>query len=250
MRVLRFRDSGQDSVDIEGVVTTGGSAPPLVVTTIPATMPLPDESIPLPGTSPIGASRWQLDPDGSLWLLAPSVATGPVKLYDFTITGADQASIDTNVDGVYAGTLSGAYDVLEVWVIARTDDAAAQTTFSMILNNDSGANYDTQAFNAHNATLVGGTGLAATGWVFNTHGSGGTAGYPGLVRMTIPGYAGTNFNKIAEVSAGEPDGTAANNLYEADLMGWRSTTAIDRLKVFAAGTAKLKVGSRLMVFAR
>jgi hypothetical protein len=64
LRQLRYRDSGFNSVDIEGAVT-GGTAPS-IVTTIDATMPLPDESQPIPGT---GGHDWQLDPDGSLWVL-------------------------------------------------------------------------------------------------------------------------------------------------------------------------------------
>ncbi|HWE83047.1 MAG TPA: hypothetical protein VG265_15450, partial [Gaiellaceae bacterium] len=41
-------------------------------------------------------------------------------LYDYTVTGSVKASIDTDVDGSFAGLLSGAYNVLEIFIYART----------------------------------------------------------------------------------------------------------------------------------
>src|SRR5262249_48188123 len=64
---------------------------------------------------------------------------GLAKLYDFTITGADKASIDTFVDGPGAGLLDQTHDVLEIWILARTDDAGATAAIDVTVNNDTGA---------------------------------------------------------------------------------------------------------------
>lgn len=171
------------------------------------------------------------------------------KLYDFTISGSDQASIDTFVDGTTVANFTG-YDVLEVWIIARTDDAAAQAAVDITVNNDTGGNYDRQVLDATNATVSAGVALAQTKWSSNAHGSGGTAGYAEFVQITIPGYAATTFNKVGMMLESRIDGTAGNNSADVVPIGWRNTAAITRMKVAAQGAAKLKVGSRLMVFAR
>lgn len=65
---LRFRDSGFDVPDIEGVVT--GGVAPSVVFTIPAVYPLPSSSVLISGTNGVsGVSVWQIDPDGSVWII-------------------------------------------------------------------------------------------------------------------------------------------------------------------------------------
>lgn len=169
------------------------------------------------------------------------------KLYDFTITGADQASIDSNVDGTTVANFSG-YDVLQIWGIARTDDAAALVEVDMTLNNDTGANYDLQSLNATNATVTAAPTLGDTKWALLGHGSGGTANYAGLIKVLIPGYAGTTFYKTADINLVVNDGTAANNRVNVRPGTYRSTSAITRVKIAATVGQKLKVGSRLIVY--
>jgi len=79
---LQFRDSGFGTVDLEGVVT--GGAVPSIVTTIPLAYPLPIASLAIPGT---GFFDWQLDPDGSLWVVGAGTApTDLESLGDVVIT--------------------------------------------------------------------------------------------------------------------------------------------------------------------
>lgn len=175
---------------------------------------------------------------------------GMTKLYDFTISGADQAAIDTGVDdgGNGAAALSTSYDVLKVFLIVRTDDAGADVSVDFTVNNDTGANYDYEyGYNASTSGAAAGAG-AQTSWLFSTHGSGGSANYPGVTELTIPGYAATAFYKAATAVTAIPDGTAANNFIMNRSLGWRSTSAITRLKITAEGSQKLKIGSRMLVY--
>ena len=194
---------------------------------------------------------------GSAWVQVASVtaaaAAGTSTLvYRYTVAGSDKASIDTGADTPDAGSnvwTNG--DVLEVFATLRTDDAGALgATPFFTVNNDGGANYDRQVLRATNATLLGANAIADTGWGFQTHGSGGLTGQTGFVSLTIPNFAGTTFNKVAMLESRVPDSTAANNLVESWAMGWRSTSAITRLKVSAGSTAKFKVGSQLLIYKR
>lgn len=176
-------------------------------------------------------------------------AGGVVKLYDYTVAGSDAASIDTNVDGTTVANFAG-YDLLEVWVIGRTDLAAAMDSFTMILNNDTGANYDRAFLQGFNGATSAGTSLAQTSWSFNTHGSSGTANYAGAVAITFPGYAATTFYKTGEHREVVVDGTAGNNVIGMKGIGYRDTAAITRVKIAGVGGAKFKIGSRLIVYGR
>lgn len=175
----------------------------------------------------------------------------PSLIYRYTVSGSDKASIDTGVDSPDAGSndWTGG-DVLEVWMLLRTDNAASGSVVNCTLNNDTGGNYDTEQGGVANTTFSGGISLAAGSWAVNAHGSGGSASYAQAVRITIPGYAGTTFFKTGDMSLSRPDGTAANNFSALDAIGYRSTSAITRLKIACAGADKLKVGSELIIYKR
>lgn len=211
------------------------------------------------GTGADTAARLAVGSNGQVLTADSSQSTGAkwatpttgtvVKLYDFTITGSDQASIDTNVDGTTVANFSG-YDILEVWLVSRTDDAGALALLDMRLNNDSGTNYDFTRISDTNTTVSGALSGADTRWQIETHGSGGSSGYATTTRLSIPGYADTTFWKVAELDSATPDATAANNDIRIGAFGWRSTAAITRIKVAGQGSAKLKIGSRLIVYGR
>jgi hypothetical protein len=169
------------------------------------------------------------------------------KLYDYTVTGADKASIDTLVDGTTVANFAG-YDLLEVWIVGRLDDAAAAANFVWTVNNDSSALYDFHIHYAVNATTVGAASLAQTAWAPVIHGSGGTANYPSVLRASFPAPNDTTFFKVGEVSNGLSDGTAANNWTLRYTLGYRSTAAISRMKIAGTGAVKFKVGTRLLIY--
>jgi hypothetical protein len=186
---------------------------------------------------------------GVKWAVAGVVTGGTVKLYDYTVSGSDKASIDTNVDGTTVADFAG-YSILEIFFVVRTDDAAAVAAVDVTVNNDTGANYDRQVFQGSNTTAAAAVSLAQTKWAVNAHGSGGSASYATAHRMVIPFYADTTFNKTGEIYQATPDATAGNNSLVCLAIGWRSTAAVTRVKIAAQGAAKLKVGSRLAVYGR
>ncbi len=185
------------------------------------------------------------------WHVWATLGTPPTlaKLYDYEVSGSDKASIDTFVDGVTVTDFAG-YDVLELWIAARTDAAGSSSQFEMTLNNDTGSNYDDQHEYANNTTVAAGVLLAQAKWLLDVHGSGGSADYPSIVRLTLPNYAGTVFNKVAEAVSAEVDATAGNNEAQIYAFGYRSTSAITRVKIAGAGADKFKVGTRLIVYGR
>jgi hypothetical protein len=173
-------------------------------------------------------------------------------VYRYTVTGSDKASIDTGSDTADAGSNDWTNgDLLEIWISAQTDAAGASTgLIDLTVNNDTGANYDRAGWFYNNTTAGGSPSLASTAWILSCHGHGGTAGYASTLRLTIPHFAGTTFFKTAELLASMPDGTAANNLLNIYGLGWRSTSAMTRLKVAGDGSSKLKVGSTISIYKR
>jgi hypothetical protein len=166
-------------------------------------------------------------------------------LFDSTL-GANAASIDTG-----AGGIAQTQNVLEVFILVRTDDAAAESQVLITVNNDTGANYDNQVLSGNNVTASANVGIAQANWSFQIHGNGGSAGYAGVVWLVIPGYAQTTFNKVGTAIGGQPDATAANQRVKPATIGWRNTAAISRMKIAAGGgAANLLAGSRLLIYGR
>lgn len=163
------------------------------------------------------------------------------KLYDKTLS-ADTLTVDTGA------ILPAGYSALMVEMITRTDDAGASVGMFVRVNNDSGNNYDNQFVQGANAAASAAVANAVAQWAFNTHGSGGSASYPGVARLTIPGYDQTTFFKVAEMTSGAPDATAANDLARANVLGWRSTAAINRISFAVSSGGKFKAGSRFIVY--
>ena len=185
-------------------------------------------------------------------LKLPGLPGASALVYRYTVTGSDKASIDTGVDTADAGSNDWTNgDLLEIWLIARTDDAAASGTINVTLNNDTGSNYDrTVVSGAGTSTPTSGQNTATASWGLSTHGSGGSASYPGITRISIPDFAGTTFFKMAEAILAKVDATAGNNSAALNGLGYRSTSAITRVAVAASAGQKLKVGSQLLIYKR
>ncbi len=162
-------------------------------------------------------------------------------IYDHTL-GSDAASIDTG-----AGAIPAGYASLQVLLIGRTADAGASGLVSLTFNGDTGANYDDQNAYGTNGSTLSGSGHnagGATGTIL--HGSGGTANYPGVWVIDLPGYDQTTFYKTGTFTAGIPDGSAGNQFAVVEEIGWRSTAAINQITVTGTN-ANLKAGTRLVV---
>lgn len=163
-------------------------------------------------------------------------------LFDSTL-GADAASIDTG-----AGGIAGTFDSLDVYILARTTEAVAQSNLRLSFNADAGANYDEHLFQILNATTFAGAAVAQT---FNTIGCPGAsygAGAFGHWHITLPAYRQTVAHKVWRGHFTALD-TGAGNCYEQLRSGrWRNTAAITRLAI-AAQAGNILAGSRLTVYA-
>lgn len=166
-----------------------------------------------------------------------------VVLFDSTL-GVDTASIDTG-----AGGIAGGYSVMEVWILAKTDEVVGVSTINVTVNNDTGANYDRQYFYRERTNMGGALQQAQTSWALFSQGTEGSS-YPGVLRFSVPGYDQTTFYKVAEMNEMVASTGSGNVQAGIDVLGWRNTAAITRLKVAATSTFKLKAGSRLLILGR
>lgn len=175
----------------------------------------------------------------------------PVLVYRYTVAGVDKTAIDTGVDTADAGSNDWTNgDVLEIWVVARTDEAVVRSSAKITFNNDTGSNYDVEQFRALSTSVVGAGSAAAASISIELPGASATASHPSTVRGTIPTYAGTTFFKVLEILTGYGQATAAADFASLYVGAWRSTAAITRLAVTAPTGQKLKVGSQLLIYKR
>jgi len=195
-------------------------------------------------------------------LTAPGLTlqVGEVRLiYDYTITGADKASINTAVDGAYAGSFPTDLNYLEVFLTGRTDHNpgapfVVPDNVDFQFNGDTGANYN----RVFVASSVGGTPnqgqtVSATFFTGVLAGSPAAANFSGLCRLFIPNYNGSTFYKICEFTAWALDNVSATSHYQIGLEAatWASTSAVQSIQTFPEAVgAKYKVGTRLTIWGR
>jgi len=179
----------------------------------------------------------------------PAPAGGITVLYNNKLT-VDTATLDTG-----AGGIAGTSNLLELWLLARTDEAALYSTLKLTFNNDTGAKYDYYEIDA-SATGAGalttGTSFGSGNIQFNVPGATGTANFFGHARLAMPFYAETVAYKEAEFFLGlMPNVTAADQRMKIRKVQFRDTAAITRVTIapFSVGP-KLKAGSHLLIVGR
>lgn len=183
-----------------------------------------------------------------------STVGGSLLVYRKTVAGADVASIDTGVDAPDAGSNDWTNcDVLEFFLYARTDEAAALSEVKWQFNNVSTATYDWQWIRQLNTTLNGSIGLAAN--FIDTQVSGANVADTlvfGQVALQMANPTGTtNYKDVTGTGSVKIPGDAGNTASFLITGQARNANAITRLAVTPVTAAKkLKVGSQLTIYKR
>ena len=160
--------------------------------------------------------------------MALSPGSGP---YATQALGSPAASITFS-------SIPGGYSTLRVLAIGTSNTAAENTRWKVQVNGDSASHYDHQNLYGVNATAAATVVAADAQWVPSSGspdlpGANATSGVAGILDITIPGYAGTTFQKMGLWRSGYSDGATAS----ADMAlvflacAWRSTSAITSLTV-------------------
>lgn len=169
---------------------------------------------------------------------------GLTKLYDQTL-GAAAASIDTGVNGI----ASGHVDLL-ILVYVRAADALSNVAINVVLNGDTGANYDLIEWRNLNAVGSSASAHARTAGILGGAPAATlTANYFATIRATINSYDSVTAGyKNIESSGGYVTDADTAMQVGTLLTTWRSTAAINRIAVSSAGGGNLITGSRLVIY--
>lgn len=175
-------------------------------------------------------------------------------VYRYTVTGSDKASIDTGVDTPDAGSNDWTNgDLLEVFILARTDEAVVNSRARITLNNDgAGANahYDFVYVAGINATASATNQLAADFFELVVPGASQTTGVYGQLAMRIAAFGQTVAQKVGDCHLTAVGSSGANTLSVHYGLNYRSTSAITRLKMLGEASSNFKVGSQLLIYKR
>jgi hypothetical protein len=178
-------------------------------------------------------------------------ASPVVKIYDYTVTGADKTSIDTGVDTPDSGTNVWSGSLLEMSLYSRTDDAAELSQINFTFNNDAGGNYDVIRLLGNAGAATSASSLGRANFFGDTLGASAAANAFGSMRLAMPNFSGTVGNKVGDFAHSAPSQVAGGGEIALWSVGYRSTAAITRLAAIpnTAGK-KFKVGTRLQIFGR
>lgn len=180
--------------------------------------------------------------------LVPSTSVGSgsgggasVQVYDNTASGAI-ASWD--VSGI-----AQTYSHLQILLSGRSDEAAIPSEIFVRLNNDSGANYDSQLHQGNNATTTVNANVGSTGFRdLYVAGALASANVFNACEILLLNYAGAGFKTgVGSLGLIGTPGTAATyRVYKHSFL-WRSTAAITRVTVLPI-SGNFVAGSRLSIY--
>ena len=166
-------------------------------------------------------------------------------LFNSTLV-ADTATIDTGAGGIASG-----HKIMEVFLIARTNEVIVSSTVLITLNGDTSSVYDLGFVRSLNTTVTGGPGLAAANWALTCFGASAQTGAATYMRITFPRYdqATSSLHKFAEGTIEQVEDTAADMKVQFVGLRYRSTAAITQMTV-TAGSGNLLAGSSLLIIGR
>lgn len=126
--------------------------------------------------------------------------------------------------------------------------AVPSDTLALIMNNDTGTNYDRQGLRGNNVTASALNSVGAAPQIIAAlPAATAQTGVAGVIQLYIPRYAATTFYKQAIAAGGAAFTVAADGDIRQTVVQWRSTVAITRL-TFTPGTGPLAIGSEIALY--
>lgn len=175
----------------------------------------------------------------------------PELIYRYTVSGSAKAGIDTGSDAAQAGSNDWANgDLLEILILARTDQAITRSSLLMQLNGDTSSIYDQEQLRGLDTSVASAGAVAAAQWSLEVPGSSAAANYAAFLRGSLFAYTSPTFYKTAEFRGGYNHTSAASNFWSAWACSYRSTSAVTRIKIFGGSSSNFAVGSQLLVYKR
>jgi hypothetical protein len=165
-------------------------------------------------------------------------------LYDSGVLAAPAATLD-------AAGLSAAWVDLIILLLLRGTNAATSTGVLLTLNNDGGANYDTQEMKGQGNVVSAALVNAATSAQFSgVAAANAPANAADVAEIVIPSYASTTFQKAILWRQSLKLSVAAFGLAsQQDIAFWRSTAAVNRVTI-APAVGSWDTGSRMRILGR
>lgn len=167
-------------------------------------------------------------------------------LYDGRLYKIAESVLGVVTASVTFSSIPGTYRHLMIVWSGRGDNATNSVGLIMQANGDTAANYDSELYQFHGSVsgpFVQETLGTATPTIGDMCAASATANFAGGGVIEIENYAGTTFNKQATGrSAFKTANTTGNVNHEVEAWFWRSTAAINALKLlpsagnFAAGS--------------
>jgi hypothetical protein len=163
------------------------------------------------------------------------------QLYDNVASG--------NIASWDVSSISQAYNHLRIVFSGRGDGAAVVTPVHMRLNNDSGANYDSQYLIGQKTLVVGAEQIGATyGWPGEYVDASATANLAANFDLLLVDYVSTTFYKTWVSKSYAPWGVLTNTVAVAGFGGtWRNTGAVNRVTILP-NSGNFVAGSRLTIY--
>lgn len=154
-------------------------------------------------------------------------------------------------DGTFDLTsIPATYKHLQLYFTLRTDRAAAADKIKLVVNNDTGNNYETTLFYWYHSNTYGTEIASAVAYAYIAYVPGNTAlasSFSGGV-IILADYANTSYKKFIQARSGMVQSTAIHpEIYDSSMM-WLSTSAISRLTITPNLGTNFKTGSRVTLY--
>jgi hypothetical protein len=167
---------------------------------------------------------------------------GVFDLIDDTIADGTGTALDTGALGVPQTATD-----LMIIVMARTAQAAVQSLLTVRVNNDTGANYDSQYVRGAGATASAAEELASATCDLPVPGASAQSGAAAVWTIFIPSYRRTDFHKILNCNGAFVEDSTGEGRAQQMVLRWRNTAAITEIR-FSSQSGNLASGSRMTIY--